>query len=218
MTGSLLITGPPASGKSRAAMERFLAVPDSILLVPSATMAEHLRHELARAGTPIRPTRITTLAQFIEARSSSAAANAPLLHLLIREALSELQPVRFRAVADFAGFHQAIAALIDEAPASAVPEDLAAIFRSVERALETRGAALRSLRLIEAADHSSPLPQHVVFDGFFSFSPVEIVFLERLARRASLTVTLPAWPGAQAARRRLLDLNFGEMICSQRRR
>jgi ATP-dependent helicase/DNAse subunit B len=218
LTGSLLISGPPASGKSRTAIERYLAVPGSIFLAPSATMAEHTRHELARDGIPVRPSRITTLAQFIETRSSRPAASSALLHLLIREALEKLQVPRFQAVAEYPGFHAAIAALIEEAPRNAVPEDLAHIFGHVEAALEARGLALRATRLASAAAGSESLPPHIVFDGFFAFSPPELDLLEALSQRAALTVSLPSWSGGQASRARLLACGFQEAICPEARR
>src|SRR5262249_55358702 len=107
MSDSLLIIGAPASGKSRAAIDRFLATPDSLLLVPTSTMAEHVRHELARAGVAIRPSRVTTLARFIDTRAAAGIASSALLHLLIGEALDDLRPPRFREVAEYAGFRAA---------------------------------------------------------------------------------------------------------------
>jgi hypothetical protein len=45
-------------------------------------MAEHLRNELARAGIPVRPNRILTLAKFIEPFTPLAPAPHSLVHLL----------------------------------------------------------------------------------------------------------------------------------------
>ena len=209
----MLITGTPGSGKSRLAQERFLRASDALLLTPSSTMAEHLRHEFARRGVAVRPSRVTTLAQFVDSRCADAAAPPALIHLLIREALAELQPQRFTRVADYPGLHRAIAALMDEAPASAVPADLARIFRHVESGLTERGMALRTARLASVSANAAAPPAHIVIDGFFSFSPAELALLESLSRGCSFTVTLPAWPGADASRSRLLSCGFNETVC-----
>ena len=75
---NLLISGPPASGKSRAALEHFRSQTNRLLIVPTATMAEHTRHLLARSGFPVRPREIRTLANCLEDWSPMAAAPAAL--------------------------------------------------------------------------------------------------------------------------------------------
>jgi hypothetical protein len=203
----LLITGPPASGKSRAALDRFLSIPQSVLLTPTATMAEHIRNELARAGVAVRPSRIVTLAQWLDAWTPFAAAPAPGVHLLIEEALERLRPPRFSGVAEFRGFRRALAELFEEAPAGTLSGELLALFREVEGGLAARGMALRSVRLREARPVPPP---HVVLDGFFSFSAAELALIETLAASAALTITLPEWVGAAPARQRLLATGFAE--------
>jgi RecB family exonuclease len=209
----LLITGPPASGKSRATLDRFLARPDSLLLAPTATMAEHVRHELARANVAVRPSRIVTLAQFLDQCTRLAAAPEPVLDLLIEEALERIRPPDFAAVAGFPGFRRAVAKIFEEASAGALSGDLLALFREVEAGLAARGMALRNVRLRDA--RPSP-PAHVALDGFFSFAPAELALIE--ASGASVTVTLPDWPGAAPARERLLALGFAEQRLSAARR
>ncbi len=218
MTGSLLISGPPGSGKSRLALDRFAATPDAILLTPTATMAEHARHELARAAIPVRPSRIMTLAQFVDMRAAELAPPAPLLNLLIREALDDLRPPRFRNVSEYPGFHRALSELIDEAPASAVPGDIARIFQSVERGLSSRGMALRNARLKSAASNLTALPAHIVLDGFFSFSPSELDLIDAWSKKSRVTITLPAWFGAEMTRARLLGSGLSELVCPAARR
>ncbi len=175
-------------------------------------MAEHTRHELARAGHPIRPSRILTLGRFVDSHSEKASAPPALLHLRIKEALARLALPRFRAVAEFPGLHHAIATLMEEAPRSAVPEDLARIFREVERELEKRGCALRSTRLQSVCENPGLLAPHIVFDGFFSLAASELELLVSLSRRTSLTVTLPS------AAPRLLEAGFEELPCGSPRR
>ncbi len=179
-------------------------------------MAEHLRNELARAGEPIRPSRVLTLAHFIAARSKKPAPPRVLVHVLIRQALAELQPERFRALAEYEGLHSAIADLMEELPVAIAPPDLSKIFRYVEREIAARGFASRNERLNSAdLDH---LPERLFFDGFFSFSPVELDLIERISVRANVIVTLPDGPGAESARARFLAAGFQEKKTPETRR
>ncbi len=274
MLSSLLLTGPPASGKSRAALDRFLTIPNSILLTPTSTMAEHLRHELARAGVAVRPRHIDTLAGFVDEWAATPAAPKPLVHLLIQEALERLRLPRLAGVAQFRGFHAAVAAVLEELPftvdvgpavlpsaglRSPLESGLAArtggptrietgptglggptrpeidarsggpafsdiggsfgvelteLRGEVEAGLAARGLELRNSRLRSAArrvrEADAVAFEHVVLDGFFTFSPQELDLIEALAMRAAITVTLPDCPGAMTGREQLLGLGFGE--------
>ena len=67
----LILTGPAGSGKTFLALQQLREAirlhDDSVrLLVPTATMAAHLRNELAREGLVVRPSLIQTLWRFIE--------------------------------------------------------------------------------------------------------------------------------------------------------
>lgn len=197
-------------------------------------MAEHIRNQLARAGAMVRPSRITTLAQFIDLRSGDLRngdsrtalrpASQPVLHLLIERALSRViekahssgRWTHFARVADFPGFHHALAALMEEVPADSLGgsfgEDLKCLFEEVEADLARRGMALRNARL--KASREGPWPAHAVFDGFFTLSTAELDFVERIAAVSPVTFTLPNWPGAQGARQRLLSAGFAEHRCT----
>ncbi|MGH9558060.1 MAG: PD-(D/E)XK nuclease family protein [Bryobacteraceae bacterium] len=216
MPSSLLITGPPASGKSKLAVERFLGASDSLLIVPTATMAEHLQNEFARAGLAVRPNRVKTLAAFLDRAGVPAAAPKPLIHLLIREALEQLHPARFAPIAEQRGFQAALAQLIEDIPGEAVDRDLARVFHHVQSALAARGMALRIARLeTAAARDAGALASHIVFDGFFSFSRFELKLIESLAGRTAVTVSLPDWPGLPEVRARLLSMGFAERRFSE---
>src|ERR1019366_502706 len=114
-----------------------------LLIVPTATMAEHTRHALSRSDArsefPVRPREIRTLAHCLEEWSPYGPAPAPLLDLLIEQALEKLRPDRFAAVAGFPGFRRALADLFQEAPPAALPADLASIAEEIERSLKARG-------------------------------------------------------------------------------
>ncbi|HVO98830.1 MAG TPA: PD-(D/E)XK nuclease family protein [Bryobacteraceae bacterium] len=160
-------------------------------------MAEHVRNELARAGQPIRPNRILTIEKFLEPFTPLKRPLESLLHLLIAQI----------APNEFPGYHRALAALIQEAPVDALPPEIARIAGDVEEALAARGYALRPVRLREAA---LPPNGSIIFDGFFTFAPAELAWIERLAINAAVTVTLPDWPGSSAARARLIAAGFSE--------
>lgn len=183
-------------------------------------MAEHLRHELARAGFPVRPSRVGTLAQFLNGWGLPKTAPKSLLHILIRDALERLRPARFERVLDSRGLHAELARLIEEAPQPReCGEDLAPIFEDVEARLEGRGFALRNRRLRAAAEKlrsgDVPVPPLIVFDGFFTLAQVEVELIEALAGRCSITVTLPEGSGARS---RLLQTGFDETNFTEVRR
>jgi RecB family exonuclease len=208
-------------------MEQFRASADAFLIVPTATMAEHVRNELARSGYPVRPSRVGTLAHFIERIGASAkippAPPAALLYLLIARALEELKPAQFEALRESRGLHDAIAHVMEELP-EPLPrgrdseggfggsEDLFAIVRLVRAELHARGFALRNARLRAAADlvrsGVSGVPNHVVWDGFFTLGYAELDLIDALTSRAAVTVTLPESPGAAKPRVQLERAGF----------
>ena len=66
-----LILGPPGSGKTTSCLDRLR---DALrakretcrLIVPTATMGEHLRNELAREGFVFKPALVSTFTKFVE--------------------------------------------------------------------------------------------------------------------------------------------------------
>jgi len=225
---NLLITGPPASGKSTAAMGQFRSSADAYLITPTATMAEHVRHELARSGFSVRPSRVGTLASFLELFSAAIpqAAPEPLLHVTIANALERLNPERFAPIRESRGLHVSLADLIeelpDQPPASALPQDLAEVFQHVRGDLAARGFVLRNRRVYAAAaivrEQHAPVPAHIIFDGFFTLGESELDFVQALANRASVTITLPESPGSNFARRRLEAAGFTVRRLAEQRR
>lgn len=153
-------------------------------------MAEHLRNEMARGGAAVRPSQIMTLAQFLDTKTTAPRpAPAALVHLLIRDALTTLQPARFKAVAGYRGFHAAIAAVLEESHVGPLPAEVAEIAAFVERGLKERGLASRPVRL--AAARMADAPRQIVIDGFFSLSHGERTMIEAVARQTAVTITLP---------------------------
>jgi ATP-dependent helicase/DNAse subunit B len=159
-------------------------------------MAEHVRNELARANVPIRPNRILTLAKFIEPFTPFAETPESLLHLLI---------ARYGPKSEFPSFHRALRALVAQVPE--LPPDLARIAEEIEDQLAQRGLALREKRILTATPVTTG---PIVLDGFFTLSPAELAFLDKLASQTQVTVTLPDWPGSASARQHLLSIGFIE--------
>ena len=221
---NLLLTGPPASGKSTAALARFHSIPGSLLLTPTATMAEHLRNEMARAEVTVRPTSIQTLAGFLDEGAPAQTAPAPLVQLAIQDALEAVRPARFQAVAGFRGFRAALAQLFEEEH-SEVSEteldqilgaDIKEVFREARLRIRSLGFSLRKERLRSAAELIKTLENlapHIILDGFFSLSRAELALVEALASRTQVTVVLPDSSAAAAARERLLRLGFEAQAC-----
>ena len=174
-------------------------------------MAEHLRNELARAGATPRPSRVMTLARFLDSRTRLEAAPDSALHFAIQDALDRLRPPSLAGVAPFPGFRRALAALIEEAPQALPPgpltADLKRVFEDVEATLAARGMALRQTRLAAAQSGPNRLPGLIVLDGFFSLSQSETGFLGWLARNSEVVVTLPQ---VSAQRGALLAAGFVE--------
>jgi len=159
-------------------------------------MAEHERNELARAGIPIRPNRVLTLATFIEPFTPFAEAPDSLLYLLA---------TRYGPASDYPGYHRALASLVGQV--SDLPPEYAQIADKIENQLAQRGVALREKRLRTAAPIATG---PIILDGFFTLSSAELNVLENLASQTDVTVTLPDWPGSSTARERLLRSGFAE--------
>lgn len=220
-----LLIGPPGSGKTTQVLEEFAAsarAGGARLVVPTATMAEHLRHELARRGRHIRPSSITTMAGLVaELAPGARVATGPELALLVDLALGK-RPDLFPLLRGAPGLPAALASAIEELAHSGVDAlqlesfdrlgmarvhpDLVRLYRAVEAELRAAALCLRAQALAQAAQRagSQPLPFSAAwFDGFFLFSSAELEFLCRLAAAARVTVTLPEWEGARPAVERL---------------
>ena len=197
-----LLSGPPGSGKTSHTLTQLRAALQARdagvrLVVPTATMAEHLRHALAREGFVLRPSLIETLAQFIEPWAGLPEAAPAELYLLVEH----LAAREFAGAAGTPGFAAALTATIEELSTAGVRVEhlhqgaLRQVAREVEAELARRGRALRTARLARAAERigrSGPGVIHTVWmDGFFALSDPELAVVRAVARHADLTVALP---------------------------
>ena len=236
-----LLTGPAGSGKTftvlnglRAALKRN---DRSVrVLVPTVTMAQHLRDEIARGGIVFSPSVVQTLARFIEPWVKDLPqVSAPVFELLVERCVRRANRAEFAKVAHLAGFHARLAAVIEECvtagcdaralrellPVAGLTIALAAVFDEVSRALDGRKLGLRATRLALAAaridEAGAGLPKTIWLDGFFSFTDPELVLIEALARRADVTVTLPSDEIAAVTGSRLQALGFEEKTLARDR-
>ncbi|MGH9591640.1 MAG: hypothetical protein ACRD5L_01010, partial [Bryobacteraceae bacterium] len=156
-------------------------MPDSLLVVPTATMAEHMRHNLARSRLAVRPGAIQTLAHVLDEWAPQGEAPKPLLQLLISQALDRVRPERFAPVAGFPGFVRALADLFDEVPgAVSLSGDLARLYIDVEQQLGARSLAFRNARILAAADRYRPAGP-IAFEGFFTLNAAEVALVRAMS-------------------------------------
>jgi ATP-dependent helicase/DNAse subunit B len=226
----LLLTGPPGSGLSAEVLRQFRdlllrGATDIRLLVPTATMAEHLRNLLAREGFVVRPNLILTLSQFVAPSVEDIPqVTKPALYLLVEKVVKNLRLPDFEKVADKPGFITALTQVIEELStagcdharlAQSLPETpfgqaVVAVFTAVEDELFRRGWGMRSARLLWAARRieSDGLPgiRAIWMDGFFAFTEPELAVIAALNKHAKVTVTLPDAQGREHARDALLRM------------
>src|SRR5215469_12913248 len=176
-----LITGPPGSGKTAHIQEEFRqalrAKNHSVrLLVPTATMAQHLENQVAREGFVLRPGFIQTLNGFVEERVADfPQASEAVVYLLVEEAVQRVNRPGFcarlaRGILEFSAAgcdSDHLAAHLPDTPLAAA---FLEVYQEVDRALDRRGLLLRSKRLECAAAriHHDGLPgiSTVWLDGF----------------------------------------------------
>src|SRR5512146_297220 len=113
-----LITGPAGSGKTTLVLDRFRKAIESgddavRLLVPTATMAQHLRNRMAREGLVFRAGLIETLSRFVEGITpDTRQASEPVLYLIVEEVARRVNCPEFAKVVHLAGFCASLARTI----------------------------------------------------------------------------------------------------------
>jgi ATP-dependent helicase/DNAse subunit B len=171
------------------------------LLVPTTTLAEHLRNTLAREGFVLHPSTVSTFGKFVSGIAPSLRPVTPgVLMLLARDAIGELELEDFATVRDTPGFRAAVTRALEELAASGaqpadVPHrDLRAIYTSVLDGLRQRGLCFRSSVLRAAAERvrDAGIAGPILVTGFHAFTPPETELLRSLAATVELTVTAPA--------------------------
>lgn len=200
------LIGPPGSGKStqllgtlREALTRH--DPSVRLLVPSATMALHVRNQLAREGFLLRRQTVSTFSRFLNQLPLPLAAPSPaLLGILLAQILLDDCPPEFKPLRDSLSFRRALLGTLEELSLAAVlpaqvPGALGKVYGALAASLASRQLGLRGDRLLAAKAwfEANRLPglSHLLFDGFFTFAAAEAEFLEAIAAHCRVDVTLP---------------------------
>jgi putative RecB family exonuclease len=207
-------TGPAGSGKTAAVVEEFRAAlrsrrEDVRLLVPTATLAEHLQNRLARGGLVFRRSLVQTLSGFVESVTRDLRqVSEPVLYLIVEEAARRVDRPEFARVVNLPGFCASLARTIGELssagcdsgrlaaclPDAPLAPAFLAVYREVDRELERRGMVLRARRLEIAAERieQDGLPgiSIVWLDGFHALPDPELQVLRAMARRADVTATI----------------------------
>lgn len=206
------------------------------VLVPTATMAQHLENQIAREGFVLRPGLIQTLNGFIEERVADfPQASEAVAYLLVEEAVKRVNREEFRRVAQLAGFCARLARGILEFSAAGCDSDrlaaclpdtplaagFLAVYQEVDRALDQRGLLLRSKRLECAAAriHSGGLEDiHTIWvDGFHALPDPELAVIRAMGSHADLTLTLTDYEATADLRARLSKTGFREERFAKKR-
>lgn len=230
----LLIVGPPAAGKTSYCLDQLRTAirtgqGDVRLLLPTTTMAEHLRNHLVREGFVFSPAVISTFSKFVQPFiGSTPAVSSAALELIMADLLKRLPLTDYRRVGEFPGFRRTLASAVEEvasaggdadvlAQAGANP-DLVLICSEVEAELKRRGLQFRSALLRRAAlriSEEGTEIQTVIMAGFFSFTPPELEVIRAIAQRSELTIALTEWAGAQQTLAALRSIADGERELEQ---
>jgi ATP-dependent helicase/DNAse subunit B len=229
----LLIVGPAGSGKTSLVLNEFrdaarTADPAVRLLVPTATLAQHLQNQLAREGCALRGGAIQTLSSFVGPWALPIVlAPDSVVYLAVEGAVRRIDRPEFRPVAHFPGFCAALARTLAEfssagcdsqrlrrnLPDAALAAPFLAIYKEVEDTLERRGLALRArcLQLAAARIAAEGLGgiRAIWLDGFHALPDPELEVLAALGRHAEVVLTLDS-AAAPELRARLVGMGFME--------
>jgi ATP-dependent helicase/DNAse subunit B len=234
----VLYVGPPLSGKSHIILHHFraaLAARQNVrLLVPTATMANHVRNSLTREGLLLRSQQVQTLSAFAAEclRDTSHVRSAS--EFLLRHRLRQLLVATPED-------YPVLAGLLQEQKTQSILDSLARLAKEVDRAglltshlqqkateLYSDAATLEVTRLLmalearlrvdeiypqrermEVAGEHLPALDVLLLDGFFRLSWPEAYLLSRLPESVELSLALPRAeevPGLLRSRSALQEL------------
>ncbi len=237
-----LLTGPAGSGKTSFVLDRLreaLRTKDLAirLLVPTATMAQHLQNRLAREGFVFPPALVETLSGFVDGWAADMPqAPDAVVYLVVEQAVARAQRPEFARVAHMPGFCASVARTIGEfssagcssarlarfLPEAPLSAAFLAVYQEVDRELERRGLALRAQRLEHAAGRiageGTPGIRAILMDGFHALPDPELRVIAALGQHTDLTLTLTDTDLTGPARARLLEIGFEEERAARPRR
>ena len=209
-----LLTGPAGSGKTPFILDRLrqalrAGAGGVRLLVPTATLAQHLQNQLAREGFVFSCDLIQTLHAFVDAWAGERPqVDDAVVYLMVEEAARRVRRPEFARVADTAGFYASLTGTIQEfasagcdstrlarhLPEAPLAEAFLEVYRELDRMLEDRGLWLRARRLEQAAERIERDGVGGVgaiwLDGFHALPDPELRVIAALGRHCDLTLTL----------------------------
>src|SRR5438067_536098 len=209
-----VVTGPAGSGKTAVILDEVRAAlrsgrNDIRLLVPTATMTEHLQNGFAREGFVFRRSLVQTLSGFVETQTRNVRqVSEPVLYLIVEAAAQRVARAEFARVVNLPGFCASLAKTIAEfssagcdsgrlescLPQAPLAEAFLAVYREVDRELERRGLVLRARRLERAAERVTAKGlaglRTIWLDGFYALPDPELRVIEALARHADVTLAI----------------------------
>ena len=186
--------GGPGTGKTDRILKRFVEYSQRnkhpLLLLPTRGLADHIRYRLLTErpdfGNALREDRILTFEQWaanMVGPNEIVVAPNDLLPL-IREILGRIRPPAFEKVQDLPGFPRSIARALAEvlenrieAPKDATPriEGLLQLADELARSMAEHNLVLRGQllqrRTDEILDKKKNIPQVLLIDGFYDFTP-----------------------------------------------
>ena len=199
------------------------------LLVPTATLAQHLQNQIAREGLLLRPRLIQTLSAFVRDWGGDAAEVPPaVLYLIVEETVRRIGRPEFAGAADTPGFCASLARTIEEfasagcragrleasLPDAPLAAAFLAVYQEVERQLDRRGFALRAWRLERAAERIAADGTGGIaaiwLDGFHALPDPELRVIAALGRHAELILTANDADWDDSERERLAAIGFRE--------
>jgi len=216
--------GAPGSGKTtrilhavRGHLRDFRD--DFRVVVPTATMAEHLRNGLAREGFTLRANTIATVTGHArELLPGVQVIDATTLEIALEETLAAHCPASFEPTREMPGFRAQLARALEELTnagcdagiwqgfVSLMPavrpllRDLGGVWMDVQERLREHGLKTRHEWLRGAAqalrDGALPGVSAFYWDGFSRLGAAELDLVRAHGERGDVTVSLPAWPGA----------------------
>ncbi len=227
---NVLLTGAAGSGKTARILGEFrytLPSTRARVVVPTATLATHLRNELVRDGVVFHPSGVDTLAHFIQELAPDAhQASEEFFHLAVESAVAQLARPEFSEVAALPGFAKRLARTLSDLDAAGCTpahlkhldlnkapyrDALAAIWTAVidqlhQRGLVTRAQLLRDLTARTPAN----LPAQIWFDGFAQLATPELNFICALGKHTRVTIALADEGGSHSLKETLRDRGFQE--------
>ncbi len=232
-----LIRGAPGSGKTALVFHEYAQAlkegRESVrIVVPTATLVRHYRHELVRAGLVIQPRTVVSLSKLAQEHAPNLRlVSTGLLRALIRGALTRLNLSAFSGVAETQGMADVVLETIGQFEnAGCTPARLARVrsltsrgkaflrvWTEVEAAVAARGFATRGA-VLRAAAESAGQGGIFFFDGFLSFSPLERTLIEALDQQNEVALTLTDSPITDDVRRFAMSRGAADRLLPGRAR